>query len=68
MSGPPPSYDDSISDQYPSKGPVIINPNIVNPITVQPNGQGPSRPRRASGLRTDMAVKLGNRLIIDFEK
>ena len=68
MSGPPPSYDDSISNQYPSKCPVMINPNVVNPITVQPNGQGPSQPRRASGLRTDMAVKQGNRLIIDFEK
>ena len=65
----PPPYDESTLNQHAKNGIVVTTSNSVIPVTNQPTAQGPIRPqRRADGLRTDMVVKKGNRLIIDFEK
>ena len=69
MSGAPPSYEEASSEKYETKGPAIIQPSAPYPVTTQPSASLSGKsPRPADGLRTDMAVVQGNRLIIDFEK
>ena len=65
----PPPYEVSTLNQHGKNGTAVTTSNSVTPITSQPTVQGASRPqRRADGLRIDMVVKKGNRLIIGFEK